>query len=60
MLYQGRDNASVISLIKNINTIRAIFGRDPIPGGGHIEQVTKNIEKKYIFFYDLLCAVLLL
>ena len=49
MLYQGRDNASVISLIKNINTIRAIFGRDPIPGGGHIEQVLK-IECTYQYF----------
>ena len=38
MLYQGRDDLSEISLTKSINTIRSIFGRDTIPGGGDVHQ----------------------
>ena len=42
MLYQRRDDEQWIVLLKNINTIRCMFGRDPdIPGGGEVDSQVK-------------------
>ena len=57
MLYQGRDNSTVISLIMNINSIRSTFGRDPLPGGGLVQEIQVNSLGSTImlFNYFVLC-----